>query len=138
MKKLFYFDTSIWLDFFENRDEPNFQKGELVNKLLNKIINENDKILYSDINLIELKALGYSAYELKDMFKELKAILFFVESTNYQIGKAKDISAKRSIPKGDALHAIIARDNHAILITFDDHFKKIVDITKPYKPQDII
>ena len=138
MKKLFYFDTSIWLDFFENRNEPNFPKGELVNNLLNKIINENDKILYSDLNLIELKILGYSTYELKDMFKVLKAILIFVESTNSQIGKAKDISAKRSIPKGDALHAIISRDNHAILITFDNHFKKLVDIIKPHKPQEVI
>ena len=82
METLFYFDTSIWLDFFEDRDELNFKKSQLVHKLLNKIINENDKILYSDINLIELKVLGYSTYELENMFKELKAILIFVESTN--------------------------------------------------------
>ncbi len=27
--KKFYFDTSIWLDFFENRDEPNLPKAKL-------------------------------------------------------------------------------------------------------------
>ena len=138
MKNLFYFDTSIWLDFFENRDELNFKKSQLVHKLLDKIIDENNKILYSDINLIELKILGYSTYELKDMFKELKAILVFLESTKQQVGKAKDISLKRNIPKRDALHALIARDSGAVLITYDKHFQKTLEIIKPKKPQDFI
>lgn len=106
--------------------------------MLNRIINGNNKILYSDINLIELKVLGYSIYELRNMFEELKPLLIFVESINSQIGKAKDISAKRHIPKGDVLHAILARDNRATLITFDNHFKKLGDIIKSYKPQEII
>ncbi len=54
MEKRFYFDTSIWLDFFENRDEPNFPKGTLAKKLIDKIIKEDWKIIYSDLNLMEL------------------------------------------------------------------------------------
>jgi hypothetical protein len=34
----FYLDTSIWLDFFENRNEPNFSKGTLAKELIKKII----------------------------------------------------------------------------------------------------
>jgi len=36
----------------------------------------------------------------------------------------------RNVPRGDALHAIIARDHKLILITRDNHFKKLEDISK--------
>ena len=137
MKKLFYFDTSIWLDFFEDRNEPNMQKGEWIHKLMKDIIINNCKILYSDNNLIELYALGYSRYEINDLLKPIKQVLIFVGTNEKQIGKAKDLSMKRSIPKRDALHAVIARDNNAVLITFDKHFQNLLDIVKPMKPQDI-
>jgi len=38
MEKRFYLDTSIWLGFFEERDEPNFPKGTWAKKLIKKII----------------------------------------------------------------------------------------------------
>ena len=72
------------------------------------------------------------------MFKSLRPILLFVESTEKQIGLAKDLSFKRNVPKRDALHALIARDNKAILVTFDKHFQMLLDITKPKRPQDLI
>lgn len=138
MDKLFYFDTSIWLDFFEDRDEPNLPKGEWVHKLLDKIIKNDDKIVYSDNNLLELYMNGYPSYEIHELLQPLKQILIFVESIERQIGKAKDISSKRNIPKRDVLHALIARDNNATLITLDKHFQKILDITIPKRPQDFI
>ena len=61
-----------------------------------------------------------------------------MESTEKQVRKSKDLSSKRDIPKGDALHALIARDNKATLVTLDNHFKKLYDITKSKRPQDII
>ena len=134
----FYFDTSIWLDLFENRNEPNLKKGELAQKLLDRIIKSNDRIVYSDINLIEIRIIGYSSYEINDLFKKLKSILIFIESSNKQRGIAKDISLKRNIPRRDALHALIARDNKAILVTLDKHFQKLLDIIKPKRPIDII
>lgn len=138
MDKKYYFDTSIWLDFFENRDEPNMPKGEWVNKLLNKIINDNDKIVYSNNNMFELIQAGYTIFDIKNMLKPLKPIIVFVEATEKQVRKARDLSLKREIPKRDALHALIARDNKSKLITLDHHFKKILDITKPHKPNDLI
>ena len=59
MQRKYYFDTSIWLDFFEKRDEPNFPKGTWAKELINKIIKEDDKILFSDNNLLELINIGY-------------------------------------------------------------------------------
>ncbi|MEW6408323.1 MAG: type II toxin-antitoxin system VapC family toxin [Patescibacteria group bacterium] len=138
MAEKFYFDTSIWLDFFENRDEPNLPKGRWAQELINKIIKSDGKVLYSDNNIFELNALGYSIYEIKLMFMKLKQILIFVESTEKEVGKARDLALRRNIPKRDALHALIARDNKAILVTLDQHFQKLFDIIKPNRPQDLI
>ena len=138
MAEKYYLDTSIWLDFFENRNEPNLPKGDWAHKLLDKITNDNDKAIYSDIVILELGVVGYQSHEIQNLFQKIKPILIFVESTEKQARKAKDLSSKRDIPKGDALHALIARDNKATLVTLDNHFKKLLDITKPKRPQDII
>ena len=134
----YYLDTSIWLDFFENRNEPNLPIGDWAHKLLDKLIENNGKAIYSDILILELGLVGYQPDEIEKLFEDLKSILIFVESTEKQMRKAKDLSSKRNIPKGDALHALIARDNKALLITLDNHFKELLDITKPKRPQDII
>ena len=72
------------------------------------------------------------------MLQPIKPILIFVESTEKQIGKAKDLALKRDIPKRDALHSLIARDNKAILITLDKHFQKLLDIIKPKSPKELV
>ena len=138
MIQKYYLDTSIWLDFFENRNEPNLPKGDWAHKLLNKITKNNDKVIYSDIIILELGVAGYQPHEIEKLFEKIKPILIFVESTEKQARKAKDLSAKRDVPKGDALHALIARDNKATLVTLDAHFKKLLDITKPKRPQYLI
>ncbi len=138
MTQKYYLDTSIWLDFFENRNEPNLPKGDWSHKLLDKITKSNDRVIYSDNNIYELNIIGYSTYELDQILQPLKPILIFVESTEKQISKAKDLSLKRNIPKRDALHALIARDNKSILVTLDRHFQKIHDIIKSKRPQDLI
>ena len=138
LSKRFYLDTAIWLDLFENRDEPNLPKGKWSSELISKIVKNDDIIIYSDNNIFELIVVGYFQYELEKMFKSLRPILLFVESTEKQIGLAKDLSFKRNVPKRDALHALIARDNKAILVTFDKHFQMLLDITKPKRPQDLI
>ncbi|MBI3051505.1 PIN domain-containing protein [Candidatus Woesearchaeota archaeon] len=138
MTQKYYLDTSIWLDFFENRNEPNLPKGDWAHKLLNKITENNDDVIYSDIVLLELGVGGYQPHEIEKLLEKTKPILIFTESTEKQARKAKDLSSKRNVPKGDALHALIARDNKAILVTLDNHFRKLLDITKAKRPQDII
>ena len=138
MAQKYYLDTSIWLDFFENRNEPNLPKGDWVHELLDKITKNNDKVIYSDIVILELGVAGYQSHEIEKLFEKIKPILIFVESTEKQARKAKDLSSKRDVPKGDTLHALIARDNKATLVTLDNHFKKLLDIIKPKRPQDLI
>ena len=47
MVERYYLDTSIWLDFFENRNEPNMPKGDWAHNLLERITKNNDKAIYS-------------------------------------------------------------------------------------------
>jgi len=64
----FYLDTSIWLDFYEERGV----NGEKALKLNNKLVDENKIILYSNIVVRELKKLGYSQEEILDIFRIAK------------------------------------------------------------------
>lgn len=134
----YYFDTSIWLDFFENRNEPNLPKGEWAARLMGQIVKNDGKIVYSDAILTELGTADYSSFEIEELFKPFRPLLMFIPATMKQPGKAKDLAAKRNIPKMDAPHALIARDANAILITLDHDFKELVDITKPHRPNEFI
>lgn len=45
---------------------------------------------------------------------------------------AKDLAAIRDVPTFDALHALIAQNNDAVMVTWDQHFTKLdVDIRTP-------
>ena len=113
-------------------------KGEWANKLIDKIITEDNRIIYSDAVKDEIIDLAYNVNEVEKLLEPLNRVLMFVEATKKQFGKAKDLSAKRNVPLFDALHALIARDNKSIMVTRDAHFKKLTDITKHKRPEDII
>jgi len=134
----YYLDTSIWLDFFENRDEPNLPKSGWAAELINKIIKEDKKIIYSDANEEELIEQGYTQEEIEDLFEPIKKILIHAEFTKKHFGKARDLAYKRNIPIFDALHALIAKDKKAILVTLDHDFFKLKDIASIKRPQDLI
>ena len=135
MTEDFYFDTSIWLDFHEKRDE----NGKKAFDLLQKIIEDDSKIAYSDLNRKEFKKLGYSE-------DEINAILSIAKPNNIkhvhiyreQLEEARKVSRQRNVPRKDVLHAIIARDNDLQLIATDPHYEQLKDITKAKKPEDFI
>jgi hypothetical protein len=95
MAERFYLDTSIWLDFLERRDEPNFPKGTWAKEMIEKIIKNKGKILFSDLNILELANIGYSEFEIEEILAGFKAAIVHVESTENEIRKAKDLSQKR-------------------------------------------
>ena len=97
-EKRYYLDTSIWLDFLEDRDEPNFPKSTLARELIEEIIKKEDKIIFSDNNFLELVNIGYLESEIEELLLQLKLIVTFVESTEREIGKAKDLAQKRDVP----------------------------------------
>lgn len=113
-------------------------KGEWAKKLVAKIIRKGDIIVYSDLVLRELENEGYSSFNVEDLLFVLERNLLFVESTNAEIKRSKDLAFKRNVPNGDALHALIARDNNAIFVSLDKHFQSLLDIIHVKKPQELI
>ena len=137
MAEKYLIDTSIWIDLYEDRKgyagEP---LGDFAFKLFGMIKAKQNKIVITDLTIRELE-MNYSIPEINGMMKPFEAIMEKVIASEDQRDEAKKIAEERNVPKGDALHAVIARDNKFILITRDKHFKQLTDISEHHKPEDI-
>ena len=137
MAEKYIIDTSIWVDLYEDRKGFNNEPlGDYALKLLLKIKAKEDIIAVTDLLVRELE-MNYSLPEINGMFKPFEKIIQKAISTKEQRDEAKKLAEERDIPKGDALHAILARDLDMFLITRDKHFRKLDDISKHYRPEDI-
>ncbi len=134
----FYLDTSIWIDFYEDRKGYNGEPiGDFALNLFSIIKAKNYRLIITDLLINELGSI-YSSVEIEKILDSFKEVTEKIEIKESQISEAKEISKKRNLPAGDVLHAIIARDNSLLLITRDRHFKDLLDIAKHYKPEEII
>lgn len=137
MAEGYYLDTSIWRDYYESRYDKFRPLGEWALMLMNKIVKDKDIILYSELVVEELK-VKYSEEEIRRIFEIVKNRLLKINISELQAKEAYILCKNRNVAFGDALHAILARDNKAILITRDEHFLKLTDIVEIKKPEDLI
>ncbi len=79
-------------------------------------------IFSSDLHIIELKRLGYPLSEIR---RVLEKATKQVHINKQQTEQAKHIASLLHVPNGDVLHALIARDNDAILVSNDRDFQKL-------------
>ena len=126
----YYLDTCIWMDYYEDRDESAYI-------LLCKLLASNSRIIVSKYILEELQS-HYTIEMIRGLTIHFEKIMVNVEISDQQFFEAEKIAKQRHIPVGDALHAILARDNKAIIVTRDKHFQSLKDICKSVKPKDII
>jgi len=133
MNKRYYFDTSIWLDYSEKRGK----NGKIALHLIKRIIEQGDIIIFSDMIVRELRQFGYSQQAIDELFSIAKPDhLRRIHVFEQEIEEAKKLAMQRNIPKIDAVHAVLARDNELQLISRDRHFDKLKDITKTKYPED--
>ena len=137
MSKKYYLDTSVWMDFYENRKDPSKDIGEIAFKLLCKLLASKTNIIVSIFLQKELEAY-YRIEEIRGMTMLFGKLMIKVELSEEQIKEAKNIAEERKLPKGDVIHAILARDNDAILVSRDRHFQELKDICEIVKPENII
>ena len=138
MAKKYYIDACIWRDYFENRSDRFRPLGEWAFRLIKKIIGLGDYILYSELVVRELQKY-FSDDKIKSIFslvpeESLLKASIYPEQTR----EARFLARKLKIPKQDALHAILARDNKAIMISTDHHYDVLTKIVETYRPQDLI
>lgn len=133
----YYLDTSIYIDYYENRVDRFRPLGDWAHRLLALIEAKNAVLLISDLLISELES-HLSKEQVKELLETYDGVIKKVKFIDKQLKEAREIANKRKIPLGDALHAIIARDNKALLVTRDHHFEELADITLSKKPEDLI
>lgn len=134
----YYLDTSIWLDLLEDRNEQGLPKGEYAEKLIEKIISKDGRIILSSIVTEELIKYGYNDSYLLELLKPLRRIIIYEKANDKHSGRALDLARRRNLPRLDALHALLAKENKALIISRDAHFKQLNDIAKCKKPENLI
>lgn len=138
MEEKYYVDTSIWIDLYEDRKgycgEP---LGDYALRLLSLIKANGKTLVISDILMKELETF-YTLAEVRGMMKPFEHLIEKIVSTAEQRNEAHSIARERQLPPGDALHAILARDNQLLLISRDNDFRKLADIALCHKPEEII
>lgn len=137
MAAKYYVDTAIWRDLHENRKDKNKQLGELAFESFKKIRANKEKIVYSDFVVEELSR-AYDKQTIDKLFKGVSEALEKVEINDRQLKEAADLSKELKIPFGDAVHGVLAKDNRAVMITRDRHFRKLKDKITVKKPEDLI
>ncbi len=139
MAKRFYLDTAIWRDYFEDRSDGTRPLGEFAFQFLRKCGENNAIVFVSDVVVLELK-IRFSEQQSKEIFSSFESMITWLDASAKQTSKAREEWRKRdkALPFKDVLHAIIARDNHAILIARDKHFfDQLFSIVEVQKPEDV-
>ena len=134
----YYVDTSIWRDLHENRRDNLRPLGEWAFELFRMIRINKEMILYSDLVIKEL-LVTYTLTEINQLLTAIKENrLQKVNITDSQEKEARILCNSLKIPINDCLHAILARDNKAVLVTRDHHFEQLTFIADIKKPEELI
>jgi predicted nucleic acid-binding protein len=135
----YYIDTAIWRDLHENRKDRFRPLGEWAFELFKVIRANKEEVLYSDMVIDELSK-DFDKEKIHNLFDiaRQEKLLKKVEINGEQVKEAARLNKKSGIPFGDCLHAILARDNDAVMVTRDHHFEMLQDIADVKKPEDLI
>ena len=137
-EKKFYLDTCIWRDYFEDRKDNLKPLGEFAFQFLKKCVKENAVIFVSDLVVMELQK-EYSSEQIESMFLEFIHLIVRITHLKEQFKEAFNVYEKfdKRLPFYDILHSIVARDKNAILVSRDNHFKKI-NLCRTELPEELL
>jgi len=140
MEKL-YVDTHIFADYWLARKDNLRPLGEFAHELFRDAASCKYRVLISKDVFEELKTIGLSEIDVKERLLDFLYIERKIEEVTVsesQEDEARKLSRSRKIPRVDVLHAILARDNSAILVTRDHHHEKVTDIVIIAKPEELL
>lgn len=130
-------DTCIWIDYFEDRKDCYQDLGMLAWKLFGVIRASKSIIIVSVFVFRELESF-YSLAQIRGLTLPFGDIIEKVYLSDAQLAEANKIVKEINIPRFDVIHAILARDNGAILISRDKHFELLKDIFYVLKPEELL
>ncbi|MFA4906798.1 MAG: hypothetical protein WC602_00820 [archaeon] len=130
-------DTAIWRDYFEDRKDGIRPLGEFAFQFLKNCEKKGCTVFYSEAIVHELRR-DYSDEKIKLVFSSFKTFLVEVDISSEQYLEAKSLAKqKKDSHEADILHAVLARDNEAILVTRDAHFECLRTVVEISKPEEI-
>ena len=96
-------------------------------------------ILYSEVIIRELRK-DYSFSQIREIFDiaQKNDALQQIIVNDEHLKEMNDLSRELKLPRADCLHAILARDNDACMITRDRHFGELQKIAKIRAPEELI
>jgi len=96
-------------------------------------------VFYSELIEEEL-SIDFSTKQIKDIFSILakEQLLIKIEITWTNRQEALRISKQFNVPRIDSLHAVLAKNNDAILVTRDRHFQALNTPFIIKKPEELI
>jgi len=137
MAEKYYVDTSIWRDYYEDRSDGTRPLGEFAFQFFRYCIESESIILYSNLILEEL-GTAYSGDEIKRIMGIVSGLLEKVENPGEQQNSdAKRLKRKFNVPFADAMHAVLARDNDAVLVSRDRHFNELREVAIIKCPEEV-
>ena len=134
MPKKFYLDTAVWRDYLEDREDNMKPLGELALQFLQKCREHHCIIIIAEPVLFELRDIP--KHLIDTLLSSFKDLLIEAPVSEQQLAEAKKISKERNLPFNDVFHAVISRDNKAIMITRDTHFEQLLDIVESRAPEE--
>ena len=133
----FYMDTCIWRDYFEDRKDRFQPLGEFASRFLFGVQKKGYFLLYSDLIVEELQK-AYSDEKISIIFNPFQSNLKKVSIAYEQAAESKQLARTQiESHRQDILHAILARDNGALLVTRDNGFASLSNIVQSAKPEEI-
>ncbi len=133
-----YLDACIWRDYWEGRSDRFRPLGEWALRAINACVVSGGSILFSRVVIQEIRKY-YDAVETEKIFSLVpKEQLVEVELTRQEVSEARELCRTRAVAFGDALHAVIARNNDAILVSRDRHFLLLMDIVEVRLPEELL
>jgi predicted nucleic acid-binding protein len=137
MQKRFYLDTCIWRDLLEDRKSGYSFLGENAFQFLKNCREFGCRVLCSDLVLDELGAY-FTEEEVSSMLEPFLDLIEFVDYTKEETIQVRLVVNKISgVHFADVLHALVSRDNNAVIITRDKHFDLLSDIVTVLKPEEV-
>jgi len=132
----YYVDTAIFRDYYEDRRDRFRPLGEWALMFFKMVEETSGEILVSDTTLAELQ-VDYTDEEIRKVLGVCTRVL--VTKTSKRITQETEIiKRERKVPKGDAIHALIAKRENALMVTRDKHFNEMIDIVDYRKPEDLL
>lgn len=138
MQKI-YVDTNIFLDFWLDRKTKIAPAGLFAEKMFEDLTECKYFLVTSNYIMMEIKENINFFEEVRDLFETLRSAekIKVIKIKQGMIDKAKKIASKKDVPIHDAIHAIVAKSEGAILVTRDKHFQNIADFITVLKPEEL-